>query len=92
MAKFYDTVYQFNEHSTKENTLFKDNQSEVLEFTLDPVVSSDVITSSKGALVDGLSTKVLDANQKQVKVVAWYDNEYGYTAQMLRVMDKLLKL
>ena len=72
--------------------LLKDNQSEVLEFTLDPVVSSDVITSSKGALVDGLSTKVLSANQKQVKVVAWYDNEYGYTAQMLRVMDKLLKL
>lgn len=74
------------------NSLFKDNQSEVLEFTLDPVVSSDIITSSKGALVDGLSTKVLSANQKQVKVVAWYDNEYGYTAQMLRVMDKLLKL
>ena len=74
------------------NSLFKDNQSEVLEFTLDPVVSSDVITSSKGALVDGLSTKVLSANQKQIKVVAWYDNEYGYTAQMLRVMDKLLKL
>ena len=74
------------------NTLFKDNQSEVLEFTLDPVVSSDVITSTKGALVDGLSTKVLDANHKQIKVVAWYDNEYGYTAQMLRVMDKLLKL
>lgn len=74
------------------NSLFKDNQSEVLEFTLDPVVSSDIITSSKGALVDGLSTKVLSANQKQIKVVAWYDNEYGYTAQMLRVMDKLLKL
>ena len=74
------------------NSLFKDNQSEVLEFTLDPVVSSDVITSSKGALVDGLSTKVLSANQRQIKVVAWYDNEYGYTAQMLRVMDKLLKL
>lgn len=74
------------------NDLFKNNQSEVLEFTLDPVVSSDVITSSKGALVDGLSTKVLETNKKQIKVVAWYDNEYGYTAQMLRVMDKLLKL
>lgn len=74
------------------NSLFKENQSEVLEFTLDPVVSSDVITSSRGALVDGLSTKVLETNKKQIKVVAWYDNEYGYTAQMLRVMDKLLKL
>ena len=42
--------------------------------------------------VDGLSTKVLDVNKKQVKIVAWYDNEYGYTSQMIRVMDKLLKL
>ena len=30
--------------------------------------------------------------KKQVKIVAWYDNEYGYTSQMIRVMDKLLKL
>ena len=59
---------------------------------MDPVVSSDVIGLATGGLVDGLSTKVLDVNKKQVKIVAWYDNEFGYTAQMIRVMDKLLKL
>ena len=74
------------------NDLFRNNMNEVLDFTMDPVVSSDVIGSSCGALVDGLSTKVLDVNKKQVKIVAWYDNEYGYTSQMIRVMDKLLKL
>lgn len=74
------------------NDLFRNNMNEVLDFTVDPVVSSDVIGSTCGALVDGLSTKVLDVNKKQVKIVAWYDNEYGYTSQMIRVMDKLLKL
>lgn len=74
------------------NDLFRNNMNEVLDFTVDPIVSSDVIGSTCGALVDGLSTKVLDANKKQVKIVAWYDNEYGYTSQMIRVMDKLLKL
>ena len=89
-----DTVLTLKREVSVEevNNLFKDNQSEVLEFTLDPVVSSDVIGSNKGALIDGLSTKVLDINKKEVKIVAWYDNEYGYTCQMLRVMDKLLKL
>lgn len=74
------------------NDLFINNMNEVLDFTVDPIVSSDVIGSTCGALVDGLSTKVLDVNKKQVKIVAWYDNEYGYTSQMIRVMDKLLKL
>lgn len=74
------------------NDLFRNNMNEVLDFTLDPVVSSDIIGSTCGALVDGLSTKVLDVNKKQVKIVAWYDNEYGYTSQMIRVMNKLLKL
>ena len=74
------------------NDLFRNNMNEVLDFTVDPIVSSDVIGSTCGALVDGLSTKVLGVNKKQVKIVAWYDNEYGYTSQMIRVMDKLLKL
>ena len=74
------------------NDLFRNNMNEVLDFTVDPIVSSDVIGSTCGALVDGLSTKVLDVNKKQVKIVAWYDNEYGYTSQMISVMDKFLKL
>ena len=79
---------------TKEevNEAFVNNQNEVLKFTYDPIVSSDIIGNACGGLVDGLSTKVLDINKREIKVVAWYDNEYGYSAQMLRTMDKLLKL
>lgn len=89
-----DVTLILKRETTKDeiNNIFEKNQSEVLKFTMDPVVSSDVIGMPIGGLVDGLSTKVLDVNKKQVKIVAWYDNEFGYTSQMLRVMDKLLKL
>ena len=87
------TLNMSRETNTDEiNHIFENNVSEVIKITDDPVVSSDIIGESVGALVDAKLTKVLDNNQKLVKVVAWYDNEYGYTAQMLRTMDKLLKL
>ena len=67
------------------NKLFADNQNETLKFTMDPIVSSDVIGSHYGAVVDGLSTNILEVDGKQlVKVVAWYDNEMGYSTQMVR--------
>ena len=80
--------------TTKEeiNAIFANYQDEILKFTMDPVVSSDIIGSTCGALVDGSLTNVLEENPKMVKIVAWYDNEYGYTAQMIRTMDKLLSL
>lgn len=67
------------------NALFKNNQNETLKFTMDPIVSSDVIGSHYGAIVDGLCTNILEVDGKQlVKVVAWYDNEMGYSTQMVR--------
>ena len=58
---------------------------------MDPIVSSDVIGSHFGAVVDGLSTKVLDVDGKQmIKIVAWYDNEMGYSTQMVRTAKYLM--
>lgn len=72
------------------NKMFKENSNETVHFTLDPIVSSDVIGTSYGAVVDGLLTNVLDTNDGQlVKIVAWYDNEMGYCNQMLRTIKKL---
>ncbi len=72
------------------NKAFEINQNETIKFTMDPVVSSDIIGSNVGALVDGLSTNVLTVNGKQlVKVVAWYDNEMGYSTQMVRTAKYL---
>lgn len=67
------------------NDTFKKNTSETLGYTEDPIVSSDIIGSRLGALVDGLLTDVLEVDDKQIiKVVAWYDNEMSYSAQMVR--------
>ena len=67
------------------NKLFTDNQNETIKITMDPIVSSDIIGSNLGSLVDGQLTKVLDVDGKQlVKIVAWYDNEMSYSSQMVR--------
>lgn len=74
------------------NKLFQDNQNETIKFTMDPIVSSDCLGKKVGAIVDGLSTSIVEANGAQlVKVLAWYDNEYGYTAQMLRTAKKMFQ-
>ena len=75
-----------NKTSVEEiNKLLEDNQNETLKFTIDPIVSSDILGKKCGALVDGMLTNIVESNGKQlVKIVAWYDNELGYTCQMLR--------
>ena len=88
-----DLTLELNKNTTAEeiNELFKKNQNETIMFTMDPIVSSDVIGSHFGAVVDGLSTKVLDVDGKQmVKIVAWYDNEMGYSTQMVRTAKYLI--
>lgn len=74
------------------NKLFMDNQNETIKFTIDPIVSSDCVGKKFGAIVDGLSTSIVEAEGSQlVKIIAWYDNEYGYTAQMLRTAKKMFQ-
>ena len=73
------------------NDLFKRKVNETLEYTDDPIVSSDIISSYCGGMVDGSLTDIVEVDGKQlVKVVAWYDNEMGYSAQMVRTAKKLV--
>lgn len=53
----------------------------ILEYTEEPIVSSDIVGSPYSSIVDGLSTMVLEDNL--VKVVSWYDNEMGYSARCI---------
>lgn len=88
-----DLVLELGKNTTVEeiNELFKNNQNETLQYTDDPIVSSDIIGRRCGALVDGLSTSILEVDNKQlVKIVAWYDNEMSYTAQMVRTAKYLM--
>lgn len=90
-----DVTLELKRNTTVEeiNNLFINNESETLKFTMDPIVSSDVVGKKSGALVDGLSTAILESEGKQlVKIIAWYDNEMGYTAQMMRTAKKLMDI
>lgn len=74
------------------NNTLKSNSNETLGFTMDPIVSSDIIGSTYGGVVDGLLTNVLTVDNRQlVKVVAWYDNEMSYSSQMVRTAKKLMQ-
>lgn len=90
-----DLVLELNKNVTVDdiNFAFKNNQNETIVYTEDPIVSSDIISSTCGATVDGNLTEVLNVNGKQlIKVVAWYDNEMGYSYQMVRTAKKLMNM
>ncbi len=87
-----DVVVELKKKVTKEkvNEAFKKKVNETLHYTEDPIVSSDIISSTCGATVDGNLTDVLTVDDKQlVHVVAWYDNEMGYSYQMVRTFLKM---
>lgn len=74
------------------NDALKNNANETLGFTMDPIVSSDIIGSTHGGVVDGLLTNVLSVDGRElVKVVAWYDNEMSYSSQMVRTAKRLMQ-
>ncbi len=94
-----DLSLEFNKKTTVEeiNAMVKAAAEgalkDALAYTEDPIVSSDIITSTNGSIFDATQTMVLNVGDKQyVKVVAWYDNEYGYTCQMLRLAKHMVDL
>jgi len=61
----------------------------ILSYTADPVVSSDMMHNPASAIVDSQMTKVLDGNL--AKVIAWYDNEWGYSCRVVDLIAFLAK-
>ncbi len=60
----------------------------ILEFCVDPIVSTDVIGNSHSSVFDSLMTQVMDG--KFVKVLSWYDNEYGYSCRVVDLIGKIV--
>jgi len=61
----------------------------ILGYTADPIVSTDMLHNPNSSIVDSLMTKVLGGNL--VKVLAWYDNEWGYSMRVVDLVSFLMK-
>ncbi|MCK6621533.1 MAG: type I glyceraldehyde-3-phosphate dehydrogenase [Calditrichaceae bacterium] len=59
----------------------------LLEYCEDPIVSSDIVGNPASSIFDSLSTKVMDGNF--VKVLSWYDNEWGYSSRTVDMLKKM---
>jgi glyceraldehyde 3-phosphate dehydrogenase len=91
-----DLVFVTERATTVEeiNAIFKEEAASeryrgILEYALDPIVSSDIIANSHASIFDPSMTQVVDGDL--VKVMSWYDNEWGYTNQMVREALRLTK-
>ena len=62
--------------------------SEILAYSEAPIVSSDIVKSSYSAVFDAPLTAVIDGTQ--VKVIAWYDNEWGYSTRLVELAQQIL--
>lgn len=74
------------------NDSMKKAANESLGYTEEEVVSSDIVGTTHGSVFDATLTDVMNANGGQlVKIVAWYDNEYGFAANMIRLVEYFTK-
>ncbi|NOX36197.1 MAG: type I glyceraldehyde-3-phosphate dehydrogenase [Calditrichaeota bacterium] len=61
-----------------------------LEYSEDPLVSTDIIGNPASSIFDAQSTKIIDGNF--VKVISWYDNEWGYSNRTVDLLKKMMSL
>jgi len=90
-----DFVFESNRPTTSEevNDLLQSAASNelngVLEYETRPLVSADFTNNPHSAIIDAPSTMVID--DTQVKILAWYDNEWGYVNRMVDIADMIAK-
>jgi glyceraldehyde 3-phosphate dehydrogenase len=83
------TIEALRETSAEEvNAIFLERADDVLAFSEAPLVSSDIVKSPYSAIFDAPLTSVIDGTQ--VKVLAWYDNEWGYSTRLVELAQRVL--
>jgi len=94
-ASLTDCVFELERDVTVEevNALFREAShgelAGILGFEDRPLVSTDYVNDPRSSIIDGLSTMVVDGTQ--LKVLAWYDNEWGYVNRMVDLAAKVAK-
>ncbi|MEI5993053.1 type I glyceraldehyde-3-phosphate dehydrogenase [Candidatus Enterococcus mansonii] len=89
------SILKINVTAEQVNEVIQKHTVENPSFDYDDrqIVSSDVIGSTAGSIFDPTQTEVITAGDVQlVKTVAWYDNEYGFVCQMIRLLEKFAHL
>jgi glyceraldehyde 3-phosphate dehydrogenase len=87
-----DMVFSLKKDVTKEevNDALKQaaetDLKGVLEYTEEPIVSADIVGNSHSSIVDGLSTMVLGNKNNVVKILSWYDNEWGFASRLVSLI------
>jgi glyceraldehyde 3-phosphate dehydrogenase len=95
-ASLTDAVFEVQRETSvaEVNRLFKEaavgELAGILGYEERPLVSSDFVNDPRSAIVDALSTMVVDGTL--VKVLAWYDNEWGYVNRMAELAGKVARL
>lgn len=80
------TVDEVNDAFIKAS---EEGMKDMLGVTFEPLVSSDFNTDSRSSIIDGSLTMVMD--DTKVKVLAWYDNEWGYSTRVIDLVEKIAK-
>ncbi|MBU0623586.1 MAG: type I glyceraldehyde-3-phosphate dehydrogenase [Candidatus Thermoplasmatota archaeon] len=62
----------------------------IMEYCIEPIVSTDIIGNPHSAVIDSLSTMVIGGKGNFAKILSWYDNEWGYSNRVVELAQKLL--
>lgn len=87
-----DMVFTLKKEVTKEevnSALKRASESKlkgILEYTDDPIVSADIVGDPHSSIIDGLSTMVLGDKNNVVKILSWYDNEWGFASRLVSLV------
>ncbi len=85
-----DLVISIKEDTSVDevNAIFKREQNRYLGYLEEPLVSFDLVGDPHSAIIDSLLTKVID--KKLIKIIAWYDNEWGYSVRLLDLINYII--
>lgn len=87
-----DMVFTLKKEVTKEevnSALKRASEAKlkgILEYTDDPIVSADIVGDPHSSIIDGLSTMVLGDKNNVVKILSWYDNEWGFASRLVSLV------
>jgi glyceraldehyde 3-phosphate dehydrogenase len=92
-----DMVFTLKKEVTREevNNALKQaseaNLKGILEYTEEPIVSADIVGNAHSSIIDGLSTMVLGNKNNVVKILSWYDNEWGFASRLVSLIKYITK-